>query len=171
MPYQISQRADYIVNDFFEWVQHNRAIVNTRDEPLADPNQYRRIHLLCGIPIWRNMPTALKMGATGLVLQLIEAGQAPRGLGIDEPVEALQDISHDPDRQWIVRLESGQSISASMCRNSFSLRAAPLQGPGRGNRLGAGAMGSGAERPAWGLCQTGGPNRLGLEVVAIGDLS
>ena len=48
LPYQISQRADYIVNDFFEWVQQNRAIVNTRDEPLADPNQYRRIHLLLG---------------------------------------------------------------------------------------------------------------------------
>ncbi|MGE3977977.1 MAG: proteasome accessory factor PafA2 family protein, partial [Nitrospira sp.] len=48
LPFQISQRADYIVNDFFEWVQHNRAIVNTRDEPLADPNQYRRIHLLLG---------------------------------------------------------------------------------------------------------------------------
>src|SRR6185503_9814900 len=48
VPFQISQRADHIVNDFFEWVQQNRAIVNTRDEPLADPNQYRRIHLLLG---------------------------------------------------------------------------------------------------------------------------
>ena len=42
LPFQISQRADHIVNDFFEWVQQNRAIVNTRDEPLADPNQYRQ---------------------------------------------------------------------------------------------------------------------------------
>jgi len=89
VPFQISQRADYIVNDFFEWVQHNRAIVNTRDEPLADPNQYRRIHLLCGDSNMAEYATALKMGTTGLVLQLIEAGQAPRGLGIHEPVEAL----------------------------------------------------------------------------------
>ncbi|HAN90586.1 MAG: proteasome accessory factor PafA2 family protein [Nitrospira sp.] len=119
VPFQISQRADYIVNDFFEWVQHNRAIVNTRDEPLADPNQYRRIHLLCGDSNMAEYATALKMGTTGLVLQLIEAGQAPRGLGIHEPVEALQDISRDPDRRWIVRLESGQSMSAIDIQEQF----------------------------------------------------
>ena len=123
MPFQLSQRADYIVNDFFEWVQHNRAIVNTRDEPLADPNQYRRIHLLCGDSNMAEYATALKMGTTGLVLQLIEAGQAPRGLGIDEPVEALQDISRDPDRHWIVRLESGQSISAIDVQEQFLVAA------------------------------------------------
>ena len=64
VPFQISQRTDYIVNDFFEWVQHNRAIVNTRDEPLADPNQYR-IHLLCGDSNMAEYATALKMGTTG----------------------------------------------------------------------------------------------------------
>src|SRR5574337_1612464 len=119
LPFQISQRADYIVNDFFEWVQHNRAIVNTRDEPLADPNQYRRIHLLCGDSNMAEYATALKMGTTGLVLQLIEAGQAPRGLGIDEPVEALQDISRDQDRRWVIRLQSGQSISAIDVQEQF----------------------------------------------------
>ena len=44
--YQISQRADYINNDLFEWVQFNRAIINTRDEPLADARRFRRLHLL-----------------------------------------------------------------------------------------------------------------------------
>ena len=77
LPFQISQRADYIVNDFFEWVQQNRAIINTRDEPLADPNQYRRIHLLLGDSNMAEYATALKLGTTGLVLQLIEAGLAP----------------------------------------------------------------------------------------------
>ena len=65
LPFQISQRTDFIVNDFFEWVQHNRAIVNTRDEPLADPNQFRRIHLLCGDSNMAEYATALKMGTTG----------------------------------------------------------------------------------------------------------
>lgn len=74
LPFQISQRADHIVNDFFEWVQQNRAIVNTRDEPLADPNQYRRIHLLLGDSNMAEYATALKLGTTGLVLQLIEEG-------------------------------------------------------------------------------------------------
>ena len=76
-----SQRADYIVNDFFEWVQHNRAIINTRDEPLADPTQYRRIHLLVGDSNLSEIATALKMGTTGLVLQLIEDGHAADWIG------------------------------------------------------------------------------------------
>lgn len=119
MPFQISQRADHIVNDFFEWVQQNRAIVNTRDEPLADPNQYRRIHLLLGDSNMAEFATALKLGTTGLVLQLIEEGHAPRGLDLDEPVETLQEISQDQDRQWVVRLQSGKTISAIDIQERF----------------------------------------------------
>lgn len=119
LPFQISQRADYIVNDFFEWVQQNRAIVNTRDEPLADPNQYRRIHLLLGDSNMAEVATALKLGTTGLVLQLIEEGKAPRALEIDEPVETLQEMSQDQDRQWLVRLQSGKTISAIDIQEQF----------------------------------------------------
>lgn len=119
LPFQISQRADYIVNDFFEWVQQNRAIVNTRDEPLADPNQYRRIHLLLGDSNMAEHATALKLGTTGLVLQLIEEGRAPRDLEIREPVEALQEISQDQDRQWIVQLQTGKTISSIDIQEQF----------------------------------------------------
>ncbi len=119
LPFQISQRADHIVNDFFEWVQQNRAIVNTRDEPLADPNQYRRIHLLLGDSNMAEYATALKLGTTGLVLQLIEDGTAPRDLDIVEPVEALQDISQDQDRRWLVQLHSGKTISAIDIQEQF----------------------------------------------------
>lgn len=118
-PFQISQRADHIVNDFFEWVQQNRAIVNTRDEPLADPNQYRRIHLLLGDSNMTEYAAALKMGTTGLVLQLIEEGHAPSDLEITEPVEALQEISQDHDRQWIVQLRSGKTMSAIDIQERF----------------------------------------------------
>jgi len=110
--FQISQRADHIVNDFFQWVQGNRAIINTRDEPLADPNQFRRIHLLLGDSNMAEIATALKMGTTALVLQLIEEGHCPRGLDIYESVDALKEISRDPDRQWLITLESGKTISA-----------------------------------------------------------
>ncbi|OQW31597.1 MAG: hypothetical protein A4E19_08270 [Nitrospira sp. SG-bin1] len=123
LPFQISQRADYIVNDFFEWVQHNRAIVNTRDEPLADPNQYRRIHLLLGDSNMAEYATALKLGTTGLVLQLIEEGHAPHDLEIDEPVEALQEISQDQERRWIVRLQSHKTMSALDIQERFLDRA------------------------------------------------
>ncbi len=119
LPWQISQRADYIVNDFFEWVQQNRAIINTRDEPLADPNQYRRIHLLLGDSNIAEFATALKLGTTGLVLQLIEEGHIPMGLVIDEPVESLQEISQDQDRRWLVRLMSGKTISAIDIQEQF----------------------------------------------------
>jgi proteasome accessory factor A len=117
--FQISQRADHIINDFFEWVQQNRAIVNTRDEPLADPNQFRRIHLLLGDSNMAEVATALKMGTTGLVLQLIEEGQAPRGLDMHEPVEVLQEISQDQERQWLVTLASGKTISAIDIQERF----------------------------------------------------
>lgn len=112
IPFQLSQRADHIVNDFFEWVQGNRAIVNTRDEPLADPHEYRRIHLLVGDTNMAEYATALKLGTTALVLQLIEEGCAPEHLQIAEPVEVLQELSQDQERRWIVHLESGGTISA-----------------------------------------------------------
>lgn len=118
-PFQISQRADHIVNDFFEWVQQNRSIVNTRDEPLADPNQYRRIHLLLGDSNMAEVATALKLGTTGLVLQLIEEGHAPRGLELSEPVETLQELSQDQDRQWLVMLQSGKTLSAIDVQERF----------------------------------------------------
>jgi proteasome accessory factor A len=107
------------VNDFFEWVQQNRAIVNTRDEPLADPNQFRRIHLLLGDSNMAEVATALKLGTTGLVLQLIEEGHAPLDLDLNEPVETMQELSQDQDRQWIVRLQSGQTISAIDIQEAF----------------------------------------------------
>jgi len=119
VPFQISQRADHIMNDFFEWVQQNRAIVNTRDEPLADPDQYRRIHLLLGDSNMAEYATALKLGTMGIVLQLIEEGHAPCGLNIQEPVETLQEISQDQKRQWLVRLESGETISAIDIQEQF----------------------------------------------------
>ena len=63
--------------------------------------------------------TALKLGTTGLVLQLIEDGKAPRDLDIDEPVETLQEISQDQERQWMVRLQSGKRISAIDVQEEF----------------------------------------------------
>ena len=112
IPYQISQRADHIVNDFFEWVQHNRALVNTRDEPLADPNQFRRIHLLLGDSNMSEFATALKLGTTGLVLQLIEDGHVPTELDFEDPVQTLRNISRDPSREWMVSLSTGKTMSA-----------------------------------------------------------
>ena len=73
--FQISQRADYIQNDFFEWVQHNRAIINTRDEPLADPRLFRRLHLIHGDTNVQPASLFLKVGTTRLVLESVGCGR------------------------------------------------------------------------------------------------
>src|SRR5437870_13730995 len=70
--FQLSQRADHIVNDIYQWVQFNRAIINARDEPLADYRKYRRLHLLIGDSNMSPYATALKIGTTACVLSLLE---------------------------------------------------------------------------------------------------
>src|SRR5437899_3724953 len=69
--FQISQRADHIVNDIYQWVQFNRAIINTRDEPLADYRKFRRLHLLIGDSNMSPFASGLKVGTTACILTLL----------------------------------------------------------------------------------------------------
>ncbi|MFQ5780475.1 MAG: proteasome accessory factor PafA2 family protein [Nitrospiria bacterium] len=117
--YQLSQRADHIVNDFYQWIQFNRAIINTRDEPLADPARFRRVHLLLGDSNMLEYAVALKLGTTSLVLSLIEAGAGPSGLALLDPVVDLKQISRDPERRWIVTLENGKKTTAIDVQEAF----------------------------------------------------
>ncbi len=117
--YQLSQRADHIVNDFYQWVQFNRAIINTRDEPLADPARYRRIHLLVGDSNMLEYATALKFGTTSVMLSLIEEGAAPDGWSLRDPVLDLKQISRDPNWHWLVTLENGKKVSAIELQDAF----------------------------------------------------
>ena len=110
--FQISQRADHIVTEIYEWIQFSRAIINTRDEPLSDYTKYRRLHLLVGDTNMSEYATALKVGTTSLVLDLIERGHRPSNIALADPVGALRDISRDQSLQWVVELESGETISA-----------------------------------------------------------
>ncbi|MBM3214988.1 hypothetical protein FJZ36_08750 [Candidatus Poribacteria bacterium] len=112
VPYQISQRSDHIVTDAYQWIQFSRAIINTRDEPLADANRFRRIHLLIGDANMSEYAAALRIGTTALVTTLIEEGRAPRGLDLVDPVHALRHISRDTSYRWTVETESGRTISA-----------------------------------------------------------
>lgn len=121
--FQISQRADHIVNDFYEWVQFNRAIINTRDKPLADPRRYRRIHLLLGDSNMLEYATALKLGTTSVALSLIEEGAGPEGMALRDAVEDLKLISRDPDRQWLATLQSGKQTSAMEIQAAFQAAA------------------------------------------------
>jgi len=110
--FQLSQRADHIVNDIYQWVQFNRAIINARDEPLADYRKYRRLHLLIGDSNMSPFAAALKIGTTACVLSLLEDGCLPRNLVLADAVRSTRDISRDPAHQWIVHLENGKTIGA-----------------------------------------------------------
>jgi proteasome accessory factor A len=110
--FQISQRADHIPNEFYRWVQYNRAIVNTRDEPLSDPSKYRRIHLLVGDSNMSEYACALKMGTTSLMMELIELGKADPAWILSDSVNAMRDISRDPEFKWEVALRDGNKTTA-----------------------------------------------------------
>jgi len=109
--FQISQRADYIQNDFFEWVQHNRAIINTRDEPLADPRQYRRLHLIHGDSNVLSATNFLKVGTTRMVLDLLDADELP-AMALHDAVTALRLLSRTLGPPWVVPLADGKLADA-----------------------------------------------------------
>nr|NIQ01431.1 hypothetical protein [Nitrospinaceae bacterium]NIR55451.1 hypothetical protein [Nitrospinaceae bacterium]NIS85891.1 hypothetical protein [Nitrospinaceae bacterium]NIT82735.1 hypothetical protein [Nitrospinaceae bacterium]NIU44944.1 hypothetical protein [Nitrospinaceae bacterium] len=94
------------------WVQYNRAIVNTRDEPLSDPSKYRRIHLLVGDSNMSEFATAMKMGTTAIMLELMEKGKAKREWILADSVGAMRSISRDPEFRWEITLRSGRLITA-----------------------------------------------------------
>src|SRR3954463_16595639 len=110
--FQLSQRADHIVNDIYQWVQFNRAIINARDEPLADYRKYRRLHLLIGDSNMSPFAAALKIGTTACVLSLLEDGRLPKNLILADAVQSTRDISRDASHRWLVELENGKSIGA-----------------------------------------------------------
>jgi proteasome accessory factor A len=125
VPFQLSQRADFIVNDCFHWVQHNRAIINLRDEPLADARRFRRLHLLHGDT--NVLPSALflKVGATRLVLDLVEADAMPP-IALAEPVSELRSLSQTTRPPWRVTLRDGATGDALSLLGRYHAKAKRL---------------------------------------------
>lgn len=93
--FQISQRADFFEEEVGLETTIRRPIINTRDEPHANPEKYRRLHVIIGDANLSQYSTWLRVGMTSLVLSMIELGELPL-VELAEPVEALQAISHDP---------------------------------------------------------------------------
>jgi proteasome accessory factor A len=120
--FQISQRADYINNDLFEWVQFNRAIINTRDEPLADPRKYRRLHLLHGDTSVLPATLALKVGTTSLALDLLEIDRLPKH-ALADAVLSFRTLSHTIKGPWMTPMANGSSASAVAVLREFHANA------------------------------------------------
>jgi Pup amidohydrolase len=100
--YQISQRSDFFEEEVGLETTLKRPIVNTRDEPHADPQKYRRLHVIVGDANLCEVATFLKVGATAIVLAMIEDGFIDKDLSISSPVAAIRSVSHDPTLQATV---------------------------------------------------------------------
>lgn len=110
--YSISQRSQHINQKISCSTTSSRSIINTRDEPHADAEKYRRLHIIVGDANMSEYTTYLKVGTTALILQMIEDGYPVRGMDLDDPVRAIKDISRDLTMKKPVRLENGKSYTA-----------------------------------------------------------
>jgi proteasome accessory factor A len=110
--FQVSQRADYFEVEVGLETTLKRPIINTRDEPHADPEKYRRLHVIIGDANMSEVSTYLKVGTTALVLAMIEDRFLTRDLALETPVASLRAISHDPTCRDLVRLVDGRQLTA-----------------------------------------------------------
>jgi Pup amidohydrolase len=123
--FQISQRADFFSVLVSIDTMNRRPLVNTRDEPHADPNRYRRFHVILGDSNMSQWATAMKIGTTSLVLDLIERGKTPQ-LEIAQPIDANKSISRDQTYDWIIELKDGRKISAIEVQRIYLAAAAKI---------------------------------------------
>jgi proteasome accessory factor PafA2 len=110
--FQISQRADFFEVEVGLETTLKRPIINTRDEPHADPEKYRRLHVIIGDANLAEVSTYLKVGTTALVLSMIEDKFLGEPLTVDGPVSALRAVSHDPTLKQTLTLADGRTITA-----------------------------------------------------------
>ena len=110
--YCLSQRAQHICQEISGSTTSARSIINTRDEPHADAERYRRLHIIVGDSNMSEVATYLKIGTTALVLDMIEDGFFDRDYALQSPVQAIRDISHDPTLREAIKLKDGRTITA-----------------------------------------------------------
>ncbi|MFZ5875853.1 MAG: Pup--protein ligase [Nitrospirota bacterium] len=119
----LSQRAQHIHEKTSSSTTSSRSIINTRDEPHADAERYRRLHIIVGDSNMSEFSTYLKVGATALVLSMIEEGYTVKGMELEDPVKAIRDISRDPQLKKRVRLEDGRELTAIEIQMAYWERA------------------------------------------------
>ncbi|MEU0932778.1 MULTISPECIES: depupylase/deamidase Dop [unclassified Embleya] len=110
--FQISQRADYFEVEVGLETTLKRPIINTRDEPHADAEKYRRLHVIIGDANLSEVSTYLKLGTTALVLSMIEDRFLGNDLTVDQPVRTLHEVSHDPTLKQLITLRNGRKLTA-----------------------------------------------------------
>jgi len=110
--FSIAQRAEHIWEGVSSATTRSRPIINTRDEPHADAERYRRLHVIAGDSNMSEYTTYAKVGTVAALLQMIEDGVVFRDLTLENPIRAIREISHDPTCRRRVRLANGRELSA-----------------------------------------------------------
>jgi proteasome accessory factor A len=117
--YSISQRAEHIWEGLSSATTRSRPIINSRDEPHADAERYRRLHVIVGDSNMSEYAVWLKIATADLVLRMIEAGTVMRDLTLDNPIRAIREISHDMTCQRRVKLAGGREMSALEIQQAY----------------------------------------------------
>lgn len=117
--YVFSQRADHIWEAVSSATTRSRPIINTRDEPHADAEHYRRLHIIVGDSSMAQPTTLLKVGATDLLLRLVETGVPMRDLSLDNPMRAIRETSHDLTGTAAVELTTGRRMTAAQVQAEY----------------------------------------------------
>jgi proteasome accessory factor A len=117
--FQLSQRADFFETEVALDTMVKRPIINTRDEPHADRDKYRRLHVIVGDSNMSEYTIYLRNGVTALILSMIEDGAIPRNLSLRDPVRAIKEISHDSTCRQAVQLDNGKKLTAVEIQNEY----------------------------------------------------
>ncbi|MDA8047608.1 MAG: Pup--protein ligase [Actinomycetota bacterium] len=126
--YCISQRAEHIWEGVSSATTRSRPIINTRDEPHADAERYRRLHVIVGDSNMSEYATFLKIGASSILLRMLEdPGVVLRDMTLENPIRAIREISHDTTLRRRVRLANGREASALEIQSEYFNRARRYQ--------------------------------------------
>ncbi len=117
--YQISQRADFFETEVALDTMVKRPIVNTRDEPHADREKYRRLHVIVGDSNMSEFTIYLRNGVTSLILSMIEDGAITKDLTLRDPVRSIREVSHDLTLQNQLIMDDGTSRTALEIQSDF----------------------------------------------------
>lgn len=110
--FQLSQRSDHILKTVASKVRFNRAIINPKWDSYYNFSDLHRLHLLFGEANMSEWATAMKVGSTCLVLDLVEEGLVPEAVRVADPIETLRSVSRDASWRWPVRMADGTSMPA-----------------------------------------------------------
>src|SRR5918997_1707134 len=122
--FSIAQRAEHIWEGVSSATTRSRPIINTRDEPHADAEKYRRLHVIVGDSNMSEYTTFLKIGATSILLRMLEDPKVVlRDMTLENPIRAIREISHDLTCRRRVRLANGREVSALDIQGEYLTRA------------------------------------------------